>query len=78
MEYKKNGITNRLNDLYRSALQSNKYVPDYLLGNRKLPKQSPEYIGHGDTNEAVDYVLTLSSLWVKLPELILWLSEQRR
>jgi hypothetical protein len=78
MEYVNNGFTRRLDELYRGALQINKFVPEYLTGKKKLPQQLPDYVGHGDRNEAIDYAFTHSPLWTRMPELIAWIAKRER
>lgn len=57
------------------AIEGNKFVPDYLLGKRKLPRRPPEYMGWGDENEAVDYVMRSGHLWQQTPGALAWLRE---
>ncbi|WP_379136636.1 SEC-C metal-binding domain-containing protein [Paenibacillus sp. sgz500958] len=76
LEFKLNGITSQLKMLYRIARNVNKHVPDYLLGGKRLPHNLPDFIGMGDTNEAVEYVIMHSRLWASLPELLKWMLKQ--
>ncbi len=76
LEYKKNGLTSQLKMLYRVARGVNKHVPDYLLGVKRLPSNLPDFIGTGDPNEAVEYVITHSRLWASVPELLKWMLKQ--
>ncbi|WP_410513432.1 SEC-C metal-binding domain-containing protein [Paenibacillus sp. BR2-3] len=76
LEYKRNGITSQLKMLYRVARNVNKHVPDYLLGGKRLPHNLPDFIGMGDTNEAVEYVIMHSRLWASLPDLLKWMLKQ--
>ncbi|AIQ62387.1 hypothetical protein PSTEL_03990 [Paenibacillus stellifer] len=76
LEFKRHGATARLKMLYRVAQGVNKHVPDYLLGARMLPHSLPDYIGVGDANEAVWYVILHSRLWTSVPELLKWMLKQ--
>lgn len=76
LEYKKNGITSQLKMLYRVARGVNKHVPDYLLGVKRLPNNLPDFVGMGDSNEAVEYVILHSRLWASMPELLKWMLKQ--
>ncbi|WP_042200900.1 SEC-C metal-binding domain-containing protein [Paenibacillus camerounensis] len=76
LEYKKNGITSQLKMLYRVARGVNKHVPDYLLGVKRLPHNLPDFVGMGDSNEAVEYVIMHSRLWASLPDLLKWMLKQ--
>jgi len=77
LEYKKNGITSQLKMLYRVARNVNKHVPDYLLGIKRLPHNLPDFVGMGDANEAIEYVIVHSRLWTSLPDLLKWMLKQQ-
>ncbi|AIQ11190.1 tetratricopeptide repeat protein [Paenibacillus durus] len=76
LEFKRHGVTSRLKMLYRVAKGVNKHVPDYLLGAKMLPHNLPDYIGMGDANEAIEYVIMHSRLWASVPELLKWMLKQ--
>nr|WP_274528714.1 SEC-C metal-binding domain-containing protein [Paenibacillus piscarius] len=76
LEFKQNGITSQLKMLYRVARGVNKHVPDYLLGVKRLPNNLPDFVGMGDANEAIEYVIMHSRLWASLPELLKWMLKQ--
>jgi tetratricopeptide (TPR) repeat protein len=57
-----------------AALDENKFVPAYLLGNKRVPRQLPGYIGFGDENEAVSYAAGALDLWRATPGAIEWLT----
>lgn len=76
LEYKKNGITSQLKMLYRVARGVNKHVPDYLLGVKRLPHNLPDFVGLGDSNEAIEYVIMHSRLWASMPDLLKWMLKQ--
>ncbi|KTD83269.1 SEC-C metal-binding domain-containing protein [Paenibacillus etheri] len=77
LEYKKNGVTSQLKMLYRVARNVNKHVPDYLLGIKRLPHNLPDFVGMGDANEAIEYVIVHSRLWTSLPDLLKWMLKQQ-
>jgi len=60
------------------ALATNRHVPAYLAGRRKMPRRPPDYIGIGDKNEAVAYVLDNRSAWRDTPGAIGWLLKGKR
>jgi tetratricopeptide (TPR) repeat protein len=76
LEYKKNGITSQLKMLYRVARGVNKHVPDYLLGLKRLPHNLPDFVGMGDSEEAIAYVIMHSRLWASAPDLLKWMLKQ--
>lgn len=77
IEYEQSGVSPRLSTLIASAVKQNPFVAPYLLGNKKLPRQMPDYIGFGDDNEAIVYVLTNQHLWIARPALLQLLPQRR-
>ncbi|GBF74859.1 hypothetical protein PA598K_03228 [Paenibacillus sp. 598K] len=59
----------RIKSLLRKALEANRFIPAYLLGNKKIPQQSPDYISPGDQREAVYYARANYHLWTLQPKL---------
>jgi thioredoxin-like negative regulator of GroEL len=57
------------------AMESNRHIPDYLLGRIPLPAEPPPLVGMGDRNEAVAYVHNAGALWRETPDAIDWLGE---
>jgi hypothetical protein len=56
------------------AIKYNRYVVPYLLHEKRLPKELPEYMGFGDKNEAVIYAAEFELGWFKAKGAIAWLS----
>lgn len=54
------------------AVKANAHVPSYLLGKKKLPRTLPEFIGLGDTNEAVVYVHGAVGAWARTAGALAW------
>ncbi len=60
----------------RAAMQTNPFVPFYLLGLLPLPKQPPEYYGFGDQDEAITYLVEGGGeAWAAREDDIEWLVE---
>ena len=57
----------------KTAIATNKYVPAYLSGRRKLPAFPFEYIQMGDKSEAVNYVLDSRAFWRATRGAVAWL-----
>ena len=57
----------------KTAIATNKYVPAYLSGRRKLPVFPFEYIQMGDKSEAVNYVLDNRAFWRATRGAVAWL-----
>jgi len=60
------------------AWKLNKFIIDFLLGSKLMPKELPEYMGFGDENEAVLYTYETSFLWESTPGALNWLSDFRQ
>ena len=78
VEYGIFGLSSKLNRLLDKAIQQNPHVIDFLLGRKKLPSQTPDYYGYGDTNEAIMYVNANYHIWHREGKLLQWLKETTR
>jgi tetratricopeptide (TPR) repeat protein len=56
----------------KAALETNPYVPFYLLGLWELPDALPAYVGIGDENEAVAYIADALANWVETAGALEW------
>src|SRR5262249_48295390 len=61
--FRREGDTDVSRKALRAAVKSNKHVPAFLLGTKKLPRVMPEFYGDGDQNEAVLYAAEFMSGW---------------
>lgn len=77
LEYRKSGLSSKLDRLLDKAIQQNPHVIDFLLGRKKLPRQAPNYYGYGDTNEAIMYVNANYHIWQREGKLIQWLMKYK-
>lgn len=71
--FKKLGRTAKTENILMKAYKSNKFVIDYMLGIKKMPIKQPQYIGIGDENEAISYVIDVWSIWNKTNGALDWL-----
>lgn len=55
------------------AIGNNAHVAALLLGDKKMPRRLPAYIGMGDKNEAVAYVHGAVAAWAATPSALAWL-----
>lgn len=62
----------------KEALAGNRFVPDYLLGKRRLPRRMPEYIILGDRSEAVEYAAGALKAWQETEGALEWLRRSLR
>ena len=72
--FRREGASTRANAALKKAIQANRFVPLYLLGRKKLPRQVPDYIGVGDENEAIDYAAGAIESWAKSSGALDWLA----
>ena len=73
LAFRREGDTEASRRLLRKAAESNAHVPAYLVGNKPIPRDLPEYVGFGDEDEAVSYVVSSLSAWKNTPGAITWL-----
>jgi tetratricopeptide (TPR) repeat protein len=60
-----------------AAKKSNHHVVPYLLGERALPMDMPDFIGFGDETEAAAYAFDALSLWIDTAGALDWLESRR-
>lgn len=73
LEYGIHGFTPTLLQLLEEANDYNPYVISYLLGERLLPDELPDYIGFGDEAEAIAYAFDNTYLWHREKPVMDWL-----
>jgi tetratricopeptide (TPR) repeat protein len=59
----------------KKSIEKNKFVPVYLVGKTKMPKQIPGSYGMGSKDEAVIYADEAIRAWHETPGAITWLSQ---
>lgn len=72
--YQHEGASSKANRAAKAALRQNRYVPLFLQEIKTLPPHPPAYVGFGDENEAVSYVLTAFEKWHETPGAVAWLA----
>ena len=76
LEFRKRGASARANQALAAALGQNRYVPAYLTGKERIPRDLPPYIGMGDEAEAVAYAADHLNHWRRTPDAVAWLTER--
>jgi tetratricopeptide (TPR) repeat protein len=76
--FKKTGRSANSNKLLLKAFKDNRFVVDYMLGIKKMPKVLPQYIGIGDENEGIVYANANWAVWDKTHEALDWLYETKQ
>ena len=76
LDFIKHGDSKDAHKSIKSAFKTNRHVPDYLLGKKKLPDDIPDYYSFGDKNEAIYYAQENKHAWEAVPGAIAWLKEK--
>ena len=74
--FRRRGADARARAHLRKALEENPFVPNYLLGKKRLPRRLPDMVGFGDKSEAVSYVGDALEAWVKTLGALAWLARE--
>ena len=74
MKYRQEGRTPAGDACLVEAFEQNRFVPLYLLGKKRFPARSPEYMSIGDDNEAVVYALDSVRVWQETRGALLWMN----
>ncbi|MBW1811771.1 MAG: hypothetical protein JRJ87_26520 [Deltaproteobacteria bacterium] len=78
LDFCKHGESAVANKSLKAALAGNEYVPAYLLGRKKMPRDLPDYHGFGDDNEAIICVHESKTAWKATPGAMEWLADKMR
>lgn len=73
LAFRRKGPTSANGKKLAKAVKDNPFVPDYLLGRKQLPGESPDLIGWGDESEAIDYAAAHKTFWERTPHALDWL-----
>jgi tetratricopeptide (TPR) repeat protein len=74
LDFRKQGDSQAANKSLKNALKANKYVPEYLLGRRRMLRSLPPHYSFGSEDEAVIYVDDNKGAWKATPGALEWLS----
>jgi tetratricopeptide (TPR) repeat protein len=75
LDFRARGASNKADLALQSAISKNKFVPAYLIGQKRIPNHLPDYIGIGDENEAISYASDHLNHWRRTPGAIEWLKQ---
>jgi tetratricopeptide (TPR) repeat protein len=73
LTFRRNGDCPESRNALSQAINDNTHIAGLLLGDRKMPRQLPAYVGIGDKNEAVAYVHGAIAAWTAMPGALAWL-----
>jgi len=74
--FRQKGPGREADALLREAIHQNPHVPAYLLNERPVPPEPPEYIGWGDETEAAAYALEFGAGWRGTEGALRWLASR--
>ncbi len=74
LTFRRGGDTADAGDRLHEAVKTNRHVPGYLLGKKRLPRTLPDYVGFGDEREAVAYASDNLRAWRQTPGALEWLA----
>jgi len=74
MKFLQDGRTPETDACLIAALEQNRFVPLYLLGKKRFPSRTPDYISRGGETEAVVYALESAQIWREIRGPLLWLN----
>jgi len=72
--FRRYGQGKRANRALMEAIETNPFVPIYLLGLEEPPKTLPELIEPGGPSEAVEYLVEGIDAWLDTPGALEWLA----
>lgn len=73
--YRRDGKVKAARTALGRAMESNRHVPAYLLGQKRMPKELPAWMAMGSEDEAVVYVHEAGNAWAATPAALPWLAE---
>ena len=72
LAFRRSGECQESRSALSQAMGDNKHIVALLLGEKKMPRQLPAYIGMGDRNEAIAYVHGGAEAWAATPNALAW------
>jgi hypothetical protein len=75
LEFRLGGPNKSAGRRLKAALKQNPFVPAYLVGAKRIPRQLPPYHGYGDDAEAVHYAHRYLNHWRGTPGAVAWLEK---
>jgi len=73
--FRKSGKSAQSANLLAQAVSGNRFVPDYLLGRKPLPREEPDWYSVGSDDEAVIYAGLFMEPWRQTKGALEWLRE---
>jgi len=73
LSFRRTGDSVSSREMLMRAIGTNGHVPAYLLGDKAMPQELPDYIGWGDETEAIAYAHGAAEAWTSTPDAMAWL-----
>ncbi len=73
--FRTQGRSGKARKALEAAFETNRHVPDFLLGEKRLPDEVPDYFRSGDETEAVDAARDIGNAWRKTKGALDWLGK---
>lgn len=78
LKFRQEGRSPAAETCLKEAFEQNRFVPQFLLGKKRFPARSPEYIGIGDKSEAVVYAFETLEIWQDTPGALEWMNKMNK
>ena len=72
--FRKQGDGPESRERLNAAIESNRHIPDFLLGKKRLPRALPDMVGIGDVDEAACYASDNLESWRATSGALDWLA----
>jgi|GEM_PF-657252 len=73
LSFRESGPSKKADQQLNKAIAENKYVVDYLLGRKRIPREYPEFYRLGSKEEAIIYANTFKDTWKATEGALDWL-----
>ena len=75
LKFRQEGRSPAAETCLKEAFEQNRFVPQFLLGKKRLPAHIPEYISIGDKTEAVVYTVGTFRIWQDTTGALEWMNK---
>ncbi len=73
LEFQRNGASAAAKRILRQAIEENRFVPAYLIGQKRVPNRRVDYYGWGDETKAIYYASEHLNYWRQISGAVEWL-----
>lgn len=78
LAFRRRGDTEEARSVLWEAIKTNRHVPAYLIGKKRLPRTLPAFYGMGDDDEAILYAAHNLAVWKQTPGAVEWLARSSK